>query len=240
MENVELEIVNWDKFNPRHDRKITVWFRMNNDFFQDQKLWNLTDGARLTFVFLLCEASKHQSGSIKANLDLIAVFRKSSIQKILKEIKELEAVGVLSPPNCGLSPHSVHQTADSVPATEQYRTEQTVHDRTEQTEQYIAQSNFDFAEIYSLFPRKEGKQRGLEICRRSIKTLDDFTALRSSVIRYRDHLAKEGTELRFIKQFSTFMGSWKDWLDPETGTGSNISKPNKWDLLKQRDQRAKP
>jgi hypothetical protein len=101
-------------------------------------------------------------------------------------------------------------------------------ERTNERTNDIAQS-FDFAEIYALFPKKIGKSKGIAFCRRSIKTLDDFEALKSSVIRYRDHVAKEGTETKFIKHFSTFMNSWRDWLDPDVGS-STVRANNEPDL----------
>lgn len=75
----------------------------------------------------------------------------------------------------------------------------------------------NFEPIYKNFPRKEGKQAGIQKCKAQIKSQEDFELLSKAVDRYAAHCRKEATELKFIKHFSTFMGCWRDWLDPETG-----------------------
>lgn len=124
MSLIELKIANWEKFNPRSDRTITIWFRLDNSFFHDQKLWSLTDGARLTYLFLLCEASKIQNCVIKVNLEMVAMLRKSTRAKIIQEIKELEELGVVHPPTGGQNPPLGGRTPDEIPATRQDTTQQ--------------------------------------------------------------------------------------------------------------------
>ena len=71
--------------------------------------------------------------------------------------------------------------------------------------------------MYKTYPRKEGKTRGIKICLREIKTPADFQALQIAVSRYTQHVRKQATEPRFIKIFSTFMGEWRDWVEPDIG-----------------------
>lgn len=80
-------------------------------------------------------------------------------------------------------------------------------------------SVFDFEYIYSLYPRKEGKANGIRKCRAQIKSQADYDALEASVKAY--SAKKAGTEARYLKLFSSFMEneSWRDWLDPDTGSG---------------------
>lgn len=86
-----------------------------------------------------------------------------------------------------------------------------------------ARSDFDFDAVYKSYPRKMGKKKGLAVCRAKIKTPEQYEKLRQAVDRYSAHVKTAGTEPEFIKHFSTFMNSWEDWLDPETGTAvSNV------------------
>ena len=78
--------------------------------------------------------------------------------------------------------------------------------------------DFDFQEIYALYPLKEGKSRGLKMCEQQIRTQKDFDDLKRAVVRYRDRVA--GT--KYIKHFSTFMGSWRDCLDDDFGTMAEV------------------
>lgn len=76
--------------------------------------------------------------------------------------------------------------------------------------------------IYSNFyPRKEGKEKGVERVSKQLKTESDLQAFETAVIRYKDHCAKNRTEPKYIKHFSSFVASWRDWLDPETGTATS-------------------
>lgn len=72
-------------------------------------------------------------------------------------------------------------------------------------------SSFDFEPIYEKYPRKSGKKRGLEICQQQIKTLDQFNDLDKAV----NNFAKlnENEDIKFIKHFSTFMGSYQDYIE---------------------------
>jgi hypothetical protein len=80
---------------------------------------------------------------------------------------------------------------------------------------------------YAAYPRKEGKKRGLEICKRDVKSPEDLMALMKAIEKYKAHIAKNHVNAKFIKQFSTFMGSWRDWLDDDAG---KVEKP-KFDYM---------
>lgn len=77
---------------------------------------------------------------------------------------------------------------------------------------------FDFEAIYKKYPRKDGKGGGLKICKAQVKTPEDFAALSHAVDRYAEHCKREISDPKFIRHFSTFMASWRDWLEPDAGT----------------------
>lgn len=81
----------------------------------------------------------------------------------------------------------------------------------------------DLESAYQLYPRKEGKSDGLRIARAQIKTPQDLANLKTAIERYRAKLKVEGKGPEFIKHFSTFMSTWRDWLDPETGQSENFT-----------------
>jgi len=70
---------------------------------------------------------------------------------------------------------------------------------------------FDFDAVYSLYPRKEGKTRGMKLCREQISKEADYQSLRKAVANYAAGM--RGVEVKFIKHFATFMGCWRDYLD---------------------------
>lgn len=73
--------------------------------------------------------------------------------------------------------------------------------------------DFDFEYIYNAYPKKQGKKKGFEIMRREIKTPEDRDNLILAIDNYSLEVKQKDPE--FIKMFSTFMGSWTDWIDYE-------------------------
>lgn len=70
---------------------------------------------------------------------------------------------------------------------------------------------FDFEGLYQqLYPRKEGKAKGLLICGREIRSPGDFAALKSAIQNYAAHVA--GKDPKYTKHFSSFMACWKDYV----------------------------
>lgn len=123
MDFIEVEIINWSKYNPRSDRKITVWFRFQNDFFLSQDLWGLNDAARLTFLFLLCEASKRQSAAVRLSIDYVCTQRGRNRKQILEDIQCLADRGVVNPPNGGQAPDKVLATRQDKTGQDTTKTE---------------------------------------------------------------------------------------------------------------------
>jgi len=75
-------------------------------------------------------------------------------------------------------------------------------------------SDFNFDEIYKLYPRKEGRKNGMRYCKKHITTTDLYSQLKTAVINY-TILYKEADK-KYIKHFSTFMNCWEDYAEIET------------------------
>lgn len=71
--------------------------------------------------------------------------------------------------------------------------------------------------VYQGFPRKEGKARGLKIAMREIQSSADLSDLEQAIRAYREHCVRLRKEPKFMMHFATFMGEWRDWLDPAHG-----------------------
>jgi len=81
--------------------------------------------------------------------------------------------------------------------------------------------SFDFEAAYTLYPRHIGKSKGIAKCIREVKTQKDYDDLISAINNFRE--AFSDREVRFIKQFDTFMSSWRDYVnkgdfDDDSGT----------------------
>lgn len=82
----------------------------------------------------------------------------------------------------------------------------------------------DLESAYSLYPRKEGKARGLALLKASVKTPSDWSDLQTAVLAFRRHLEANKTEAQFIPHFKTWAASWRDWLDPNIGSAQSFSE----------------
>lgn len=92
MEQVTITILNWDKYNPKRDQKTYTWFKMQNDFYLDHRLYRLTTNQCYTFITLLAKASQTNSGTytllIQAHAKQIRL-RTKELQKTLEILKEI-------------------------------------------------------------------------------------------------------------------------------------------------------
>lgn len=67
--------------------------------------------------------------------------------------------------------------------------------------------------IYKQYPRKIGKNLGIDRLYQKHFTKDDLSAFGVAVMRYANYCKANKTEEKFILHFSTFVGRWKDWAD---------------------------
>lgn len=103
-----------------------------------------------------------------------------------------------------------------------------------------AQTDVRASELYSLYPKKIGKKAGFSRLRTILKNPDNFDRIKMAIANYKAKLSKDGTEPKYIKQFDTFLSTWEDWLDPQTGTSEQFNagglSREDWDeIWKERD-----
>ncbi len=80
------------------------------------------------------------------------------------------------------------------------------------TEQKLKKEStkFDLESLYNAYPRKEGKKKGIEKLRKIVTSVEIYAKLELAIKNYT--LSTSGTEKRFIKQFSSFVSVWEDYL----------------------------
>lgn len=202
----------------------TSWFKFYTSVIFNEVWTELDDSEFRVFIFSLCQASLNRNKGFYRYSDRIhdrmSGIDKSVFHRAFKKLKSLQVIEIRAERGRYAS------AASDYPRLEEKREEEI---RLEEKREILADSAvaeprrvFDFDALYKKYPRKEGKQKGLLTCKAQIKTLEDYECLDLAIGRYVAHIAKNATEPRFIKQFSTFMTSWRDWLDSETGT---VQKP---------------
>lgn len=71
--------------------------------------------------------------------------------------------------------------------------------------------NKHFEEIYSDYPRKEGKKQALRYFKTSVKNDQDLLKIRKALDNYIRKLKLDRTDPQFIKMASTWFNNWEDW-----------------------------
>lgn len=216
---IEITVLNWERYNPRKDGKHYSWFRLNNNVFSDEKLFDLTLTDKALWVFILCLASVKNCPTFVLDCAYAASQMSTRASRVSNSVRALCKSGVIS------STFTFRNT--EVGALHNI----TTHNKTKHNT--IAHSDecasvpkvlFDLEVIYTNYPRKLGKTRGLAKLKTAIKTQADYDDLTLAVANYSK--AIQGTETRFVKHFSTWVTEWRDWVKPEAG-----SAPGKLDMM---------
>jgi hypothetical protein len=76
----------------------------------------------------------------------------------------------------------------------------------------------DFEAAWQAYPRKLNKTESRARFQRLIRTSHDFDSLLAAIRNYAAECRAQGTEEKFIKHFSSFLGTedkpvWRDWVD---------------------------
>lgn len=116
---------------------------------------------------------------------------------------------------------------DSVRETNSTLHNNTIQDRTLQNNTVQANA-FDFEFLYKIYPLKKGKSEGITRLKKFITSQEDFDSFKIAVQNYTRDIQARGTEAKYIKHFSSFVGNekiqpWKDWLDADAGTAIAVT-----------------
>ncbi len=205
MDFIEVTINKWAKHQPRKDIKHPNWFALSNRMLEDSKLFSLSSAEIHAFIYVLSIASQQNSAAVLINIEHARKVCRIRRNVLLSALDKLDRLGVTSAWSMRTDPY-----LDTTYNTLQDKTDTLLPTRTDRRV-------FDFDILYAAYPRKEGKHRGLVTCKAQIKTDEDYLNLKLAIERYAEFVKTHATEIKFIKHFSSFMTSWRDWLDPLTG-----------------------
>lgn len=119
---VKINLPDWAKHNPRSDRANYTWFRFQNNFFTDQKTFLLTDGQRVLLLFVMCEMSKLNTGSLELLPEFMCAMLRKPEAEIFNDLKRLDACGLLAvtlPPSGGVKPSLLPATDGRTDGTDE-------------------------------------------------------------------------------------------------------------------------
>lgn len=91
----KIEILNWDKYNPRKDYKQPRWFAFSNRMLEDPIIDNLNDSEFKAWVFILCQASQQNSRTVHVLEPYAKRYCNISAQNLRSTIGKLEKAGII-------------------------------------------------------------------------------------------------------------------------------------------------
>lgn len=225
-----IEIVNYEKYNPRKDQKNYTWFRFENNFFDpdNDNFFNLNPQERLAWLYLLCKASKQNKGKIEILPDQFEKMTGLKYDILNSLINQLLPRSVLL---LHESVQSLHTDVQLQPAT---RRDETRRDETisynfdepnkDKTPLFPVKLPAapkvavifkpDLEALYKIYPRKgNGKSKGMLRLKSNIKNQADYDKMKIAIENYKKTV--QGTEKQYIQLFSTFVNkNWFDFIEP--------------------------
>jgi hypothetical protein len=229
------------------------WIKFHRRAVTEDIGWN---GVQLAvWVTLLCWASRFESkiqwqgeqrtlppGTVVTAIrDLGARLKlsKDAVGRALRTLKKRDSIRMETAPRgtlitiCNWAEYQQQDEVAATPARHERETSRTlagrqpdlngeVENKRRNTRRSRAAYDQAFEEIYGKYPRKEGKAGGHKIYLR----LSDEEKRQLPVAIANYARRKTGTEVQYLKHFGTFMGEWRDWLDPETGSAVSVGNPS--------------
>ena len=203
----EVEVKNWDKWNP--DEKTVGWFKLSTNFFDDYAVHSLNANEKLLYLWLLCRCAQIKGSSVKFTRSSLAVhmqFRGSSMVDGLCKLAELGLI---------------------ILQKERKKERKRVREIDNSKKTNVIETPFleRLEKIYEIYPKKEGKKLGLKTLSKNITSESEYTDLCKAVENYRSICKSEKKESKYIKQFSTFANNWTDYVElPESENFSQKSE----------------
>lgn len=92
---MRIEIVNWNKYNPRSELKTIPWFRVQNCIVHDRKLYGLVPAQKWLWICLLSIAAQENNSVIELSCEYLEHYAGIEKNLILQAIEHFGKVGLL-------------------------------------------------------------------------------------------------------------------------------------------------
>ena len=182
---------------------------MSNRFFYDPDFIEFKNEEKLTFFFILGEASQQNKyGEVLINETLYSRITGLNKQTLLNTIDKLLILGAAA--GCRrdggkIATATVHNI--------------TLHNNNTSSKADAIAPEFDLEILYQSYPRKIGKQVGLKNLAKIIKSDKDYQEFKLAIKNYSSLVSNE--DKKYIKHFSSFVGTktgnqpWRDFIELE-------------------------
>jgi hypothetical protein len=244
---VTVSILKWAEYNPRSDVKKPSWFRVEYRLLEHPDFYDFTHEEFIAWFYVCAQACRLNSDTVRLNYAHAQATRRISrkaLDSALKKLTEIQMVRIhVTDANANVTHTSrirhaddTHTNATGRDGTEQDGTEQ------ETVSPGAAQVTLDFDAFWSKYPRKIKKPDARVRFERLIRDQQDYTLLLQALNRFCAYHQQEQTQVKYIPHCTTFLGTketqaWREWLDPETGTGVGPPADEPFDIRKILEQK---
>ena len=90
-----IKILNWEKYNPRSDSKKPSWFRVDNDFLSDFRIFELKTNQKLYWIALLSQISCANNSKFYVSFKFLKSLTGMSEAKQSQAIEIFEKLGLI-------------------------------------------------------------------------------------------------------------------------------------------------
>lgn len=210
MEVVEIEILNWKKFNGKETLKTPNWFKVHIGIGASKSLFGLPFSTKWIWICVLAEAKREKCPKIRLNLKWASNYWAIEKKLILEAMESFKEIGLLRV-NSESPPSALRSNSSSERERERERDNTVVFPETTPSEK----NSFDLEEIYKKYPKRPeglgmGKAPGMRKFQKIVKSQTDFERVRRSVENYSLWVEKFKKQ-KFVMMWSTFAGQWEDW-----------------------------
>jgi hypothetical protein len=215
LKSLFITITNFEKYKGRADVQMNSWFRLSNRFLEDSDFFDFTHEEKLVWVYLLSIASQKNTARIHVSHQHAHQVSNLSAESVNSAIEKLNKLGCLKKERTRtLRGRYVDDTQTC--ATEQ--TEQNIHT------QHASANSGEFAEFYAGYPRKIGKSAAKRAYLRLRKGGVGHEEILLAREKFRAHHESAGTESKYLPYPATFLGNFRDYLEPDYGQTESFKK----------------
>lgn len=213
MDVVEIEVVNWERYNPRTDRKSSAWFRLENSIATEPKFFGLSCAQKFIAICIFAEASKKCGAKAKIHVDWLSDQLKIDASEIRQTIQHLVGGGVV------VVSSGVAAVSSGCPTYE--RTNVRTPKPPAGAGAFSFEAEFkEFSEKYTeLFPGAVVGGKAKDRFCLQIRSIEEVDQLSAAMKNYRTLLDAEGWR-KPKTSFENFLGTkrsgffWRDYIKP--------------------------
>lgn len=185
---------------------------MSNRFFYDPDFMDFSNEEKLTFFFILGEASQQNKyGEVSLNETLYSRITGFNKRVLFNTVDKLLILGAAA----GSRQDGGKITTATVHNSTEHNTSCTNPDGIGTTS--ADEVNFDFEKIYNAYPKRLGamnKQKGITHLRKKILNQEKFALAFAAAQNYNRYAVSNGkVKTEYVMQFSKFFGPDDPWLE---------------------------